>query len=74
MPSSGAVGGGGAPGLELAGWALALPERCAELLRAGRPPVTARVHAGRCLVDPRAVPPERDGELAAAVRAALAAL
>jgi L-seryl-tRNA(Ser) seleniumtransferase len=74
IESAGAVGGGGAPGLELAGWALALPERCAELLRAGNPPVTARIHAGRCLVDPRAVPPERDGDLAAAVRAALAAL
>jgi L-seryl-tRNA(Ser) seleniumtransferase len=74
VPSAGAVGGGGAPGLELPGWALALPDRCAELLRAGSPPVTTRVHAGRCLVDPRAVPPERDGDLAAAVRAALAAL
>jgi L-seryl-tRNA(Ser) seleniumtransferase len=74
VPSNGAVGGGGAPGLELAGWALALPERCAELLRAGSPPVTARVHGGRCLVDPRAVPPERDSDLAAAVRAALSRL
>jgi L-seryl-tRNA(Ser) seleniumtransferase len=74
VESAGAVGGGGAPGLELAGWALALPERCAELLRAGSPPVTARVHGGRCLVDPRAVPPERDSQLAAAVRAALALL
>lgn len=74
VESAGAVGGGGAPGLELAGWALALPERCAELLRRGTPPVTARVHAGRCLVDPRAVPPERDGDLAAALRAALACL
>jgi L-seryl-tRNA(Ser) seleniumtransferase len=72
VESAGAVGGGGAPGLELPGWALALPERCAELLRAGRPPVTARVRAGRCLVDPRAVPPERDGDLAGAVRSALA--
>ncbi len=36
--------------------------------------MTARVHGGRCLVDPRAVPPERDGDLAAAVRAALAAV
>jgi L-seryl-tRNA(Ser) seleniumtransferase len=71
VPSAGAVGGGGAPGLELPGWALALPERCAELLRTGNPPVTARVHAGRCLIDPRAVPAERDADLAAAVRAAL---
>jgi L-seryl-tRNA(Ser) seleniumtransferase len=74
VPSNGAVGGGGAPGLELPGWALALPERCAGLLRAGDPPVNARVHGGRCLVDPRAVPPERDDDLAAAVRTALSRL
>jgi L-seryl-tRNA(Ser) seleniumtransferase len=74
IPSDGAVGGGGAPELALPGWALALPESCAALLRAGNPPVMARVNAGRCLVDPRAVPPDRDGELAAAIRSALAAL
>ena len=74
VPSDGAVGGGGAPELALTGWALALPEACAALLRAGSPPVMARVHAGRCLVDPRAVPPARDAELAAAIRVALAAL
>ena len=71
VESAGAVGGGGAPGVELAGWALALPEACAELLRAGSPPVMSRLHGGRCLVDPRAVPVERDAELAVAVRAAL---
>ncbi len=71
VPSDGAVGGGGAPGLALDGWALALPEACAVLLRAGHPAVMSRLNAGSCLVDPRAVPPERDGELATAVRAAL---
>ncbi len=74
LPNPGAVGGGGAPGLALAGWALALPEACAALLRLGTPAVLTRTHAGRCLVDPRAVPPERDEELAVAVRAALAQL
>lgn len=74
VPSEGAVGGGGAPGLALPGWALALPEECAALLRAGQPAVMARLNAGRCLVDPRAVPVDRDGELADAIRAALAAL
>ena len=74
VSSDGAVGGGGAPELALPGWALALPEGCAALLRAGSPPVMARVNAGRCLVDPRAVPPARDGELATAIRTALAAL
>ncbi len=70
VPSEGAVGGGGAPGLALPGWALALPEAFAARLRAGSPPVLARVNAGRCLVDPRAVPPESDAALAAAIRAA----
>lgn len=73
VANAGAVGGGGGPGVELPGWALALPERCAVALRSGTPPVLTRLRAGRCLVDPRAVPPERDEELAAAVRAALAA-
>ncbi len=72
VPSAGAVGGGGAPGVELPGWALALPERCAELLRAGSPPVMARLSGGRCLVDLRAISPARDADLAAAVHAALA--
>jgi L-seryl-tRNA(Ser) seleniumtransferase len=71
VPSVGAVGGGGAPGLDLAGWALAVPEACAAELRAGTPPVMSRLKDGRCLVDPRAVPPEYDGDLAIAVRAAL---
>jgi L-seryl-tRNA(Ser) seleniumtransferase len=74
VPNEGAVGGGGAPGLSLPGWALALPQECAELLRAGDPPVMTRVNSGRCLVDPRAVAPERDGELAAVIRLALASL
>jgi L-seryl-tRNA(Ser) seleniumtransferase len=74
VPSDGAVGGGGAPELALPGWALALPEGCAALLRAGNPPVMARVNAGRCLVDPRAVPADRDTELAAAIRTVLSAL
>ena len=71
VKSAGAVGGGGAPGVELPGWALAVPEACAELLRAGSPPVMSRLNGGRCLVDPRAVPIARDADLAAAVRAAL---
>ncbi len=71
VQSDGAVGGGGAPGLALPGWALALPERCAVLLRSGVPPVMARISGGCCLIDPRAVPADRDGELAAAVRAAV---
>jgi L-seryl-tRNA(Ser) seleniumtransferase len=71
VPSAGAVGGGGAPGLELPGWAVALPETCAAALRAGEPPVVGRVENGRCLLDLRCVPEDEDEHLIAAVRAVL---
>ncbi|GAA2157565.1 L-seryl-tRNA(Sec) selenium transferase [Humibacillus xanthopallidus] len=67
----GRVGGGGAPGVPLPGWAVALPEACAERLRRGEPGVVARVERGRCLVDLRCVPPDRDGDVEAAVLSAL---
>jgi len=72
IASAGAVGGGGAPGLALPGWAVALPERIAAPLRAGTPAVVGRVERGSCLLDLRCVPPERDDDLAGAVAAALA--
>jgi L-seryl-tRNA(Ser) seleniumtransferase len=59
--STGVVGGGGAPGVELPGWAVAGPEEWAVLLRRGDPCVVARVERGRCLVDLRCVPRESDG-------------
>ena len=68
----GRVGGGGAPGLELPGCAVELPERCAETLRRGDPAVVARVERGRCLVDLRCVPPEDDARVEDAMRSALA--
>lgn len=64
-----AVGGGGAPGVELPSAAVSLPERYAAALRAGRPPVVGRLEGGRCLLDLRTVSPEDDELLAAAVRA-----
>jgi L-seryl-tRNA(Ser) seleniumtransferase len=70
----GRVGGGGGPGVPLAGWAVSLPERCAEVLRAGDPGVVARVERGRCLVDLRCVPSESDTDVEYAVRAALSGL
>jgi L-seryl-tRNA(Ser) seleniumtransferase len=73
VPSAGAVGGGGAPGLELPGWAVSLPERCAEALRAGNPPVVGRVDGGRCLLDLRCIPEADDPVLVDAARAALTA-
>lgn len=69
VPSVGAVGGGGAPGLPLPGWAVALPVAYADLLRAGEPCVVGRVERGRCLLDLRAVPEDRDDELRVAVLA-----
>ena len=69
---AGAVGGGGAPGLELPGCAVELPDWCAVALRHCEPGVIARVERGRCLVDLRCVPTEFDGDLLAAIRAALA--
>jgi len=69
VASDGAVGGGGAPGLALPGWAVALPVSYAEQLRRGDPCVVGRVERGRCLLDLRCVPEADDGALAAAVLA-----
>ncbi|WP_077078193.1 L-seryl-tRNA(Sec) selenium transferase [Mycobacterium numidiamassiliense] len=68
----GRVGGGGAPGVPLPGWAVRLPEGAAERLRAGDPAVLPRVHDGACLVDLRCIPESDDDRLLAAVRTALA--
>ncbi len=65
--STAVVGGGGAPGVELASWALSIPERYAAPLRLGEPPVVGRVERGRLLLDLRCVPPERDSTVRAAV-------
>jgi L-seryl-tRNA(Ser) seleniumtransferase len=68
----GRVGGGGAPGVPLAGWAVRLPESAAARLRTGDPAVLPRVHDGGCLIDLRCIPEADDDRLLAAVRAALA--
>lgn len=64
-----AVGGGGAPGVELPSAAVSLPESYAAALRLGSPPVVGRLEGGRCLLDLCTVSPEDDELLAAAVRA-----
>ena len=69
VPSDGAVGGGGAPGQVLPGWAVALPASYAPLLRVGDPCVVGRVERDRCLLDLRCVAPTDDGRLEQAVRA-----
>jgi L-seryl-tRNA(Ser) seleniumtransferase len=69
VASDGVVGGGGAPGVTLPGWAVALPEAYAEPLRRNDPPVVGRVERGRCLLDLRCVPADEDPTVLAAVRA-----
>jgi L-seryl-tRNA(Ser) seleniumtransferase len=71
VPHDGRVGGGGAPGVPLPGWAVRLPEAAAGPLRAGDPAVLARVHDGACLLDLRCVPEADDERVLAAVRTAL---
>ncbi|WP_067461156.1 L-seryl-tRNA(Sec) selenium transferase [Actinomadura macra] len=69
VASDAAVGGGGAPGVVLPSAAVSLLEHYAARLRQGAPAVMGRVEDGRCLLDLRAVPGERDADIAAAVRA-----
>ena len=71
VPSVGAVGGGGAPGVVLAGFAVALPPELALTLRTGRPPIVGRVEKDRLFLDLRCVPTEVDGMVAGAVLAAI---
>ena len=68
VPSPGAVGGGGAPGLELWGWAVTLPEAYAAALRHHDPSVVCRVERGRTFVDLRCIPESADDALLAAIR------
>ncbi len=69
LDTVGAVGGGGAPGLELPGAAVTVGESYAGPLRTGDPAVVGRIQDGRCLLDLRCVPAERDGDLRTAVLA-----
>jgi len=69
------IGGGSTPGQALAAILIA-PEtsdvvRVEQRLRQGDPPVIVRIERGRLLIDLRTVSPEEDGELVAAVKAAL---
>ncbi len=71
VPSSAAVGGGGAPGVDLPSAAVALPAALAEPLRRAQPPVVGRVEGGRLLLDLVAVPARDDALLVEAVRSVL---
>jgi len=69
--SVGAVGGGGAPGVELESVALVLPADLAHPLRTGTPAVMGRVSGGDLLIDLLAVAPDQDEHLIEAVRTVL---
>jgi L-seryl-tRNA(Ser) seleniumtransferase len=75
IPGESTVGGGSLPGETLPTFLLAVParspDRLAEHLRQGRPPVISRVQAERMVLDPRSVLPEQDNQLLEVVRAAL---
>ncbi|SEH48372.1 L-seryl-tRNA(Sec) selenium transferase [Mycolicibacterium rutilum] len=64
-----AVGGGGAPDVELPSAAVSLPESYARPLRTGTPAVVGRLESGRCLLDLRTVAAADDDLLAKAVLA-----
>ncbi|HEY0636022.1 MAG TPA: hypothetical protein VGD67_00095, partial [Pseudonocardiaceae bacterium] len=68
VDSTAAVGGGGAPGVQLPSVAVAVPVGFAAALRAGTPAVVGRVHDGRCLLDLRTIDPCDDHSVAEAVR------
>jgi L-seryl-tRNA(Ser) seleniumtransferase len=79
VAATGAVGGGGAPGVELPGAAVSVPAALAPALRAGdavrggtAPAVVGRLDDGRLLLDLRAVAPADDATLSGAVLAAAA--
>ncbi|HLN77528.1 MAG TPA: L-seryl-tRNA(Sec) selenium transferase [Nocardioidaceae bacterium] len=72
--SSAAVGGGGAPGVEIPSAAVSLPPELAAPLRLGDPPVVGYVARGRLMLDLIMVPPAQDAVLAEAVRRAAGSL
>jgi L-seryl-tRNA(Ser) seleniumtransferase len=72
--ASAKAGGGALPLLELEGPVVALdaePEAVARALRHGDPPVIARIHDGRVLLDPRTLADDELELVAAAARGAL---
>jgi L-seryl-tRNA(Ser) seleniumtransferase len=66
---SAVVGGGSAPGIEIPSAGVALAGDHTTTLRDFEPPVIARVHDGRTVVDLRTVEPTDDPTLAKALRA-----
>jgi L-seryl-tRNA(Ser) seleniumtransferase len=75
IPGESTVGGGSLPGETLPTFLFAVPvrspDRLAERLRQGQPPVIARVQDERLVLDPRSVLPEQDNWLLEALRSVL---
>ena len=73
------VGGGSLPGETLSTWLVTLGagdtpggvQALAARLRAGEPPVVARIEEGKVVIDPRTVLPGQEESLARALRAAM---
>jgi L-seryl-tRNA(Ser) seleniumtransferase len=70
VPSEGAVGGGGAPGVILPSAAVSVPPLLTDPLRTGRPAVIGHIAGGRLLLDMLTVPEHLDDALIEAVRRA----
>ena len=76
VPAQSVIGGGSTPEQSIPTWVIAL--ECADVpraeraLRAGTPPVVARIEDGRLLIDLRTVFREEEDQLAAALEAATA--
>lgn len=71
VTSAAVVGGGGAPGVELASAAVSLPVGLAIALRTGIPAVMGRIVDGRLLLDLMAVDPTYDAVVVVAIRQAV---
>ena len=74
---SSTVGGGALPGQALPSWGIGInarsPKRCLDALRAGDPPIVARIEDDVVLLDLRTIDPARDDALGRAVVVALEA-
>ncbi|MBB5983827.1 L-seryl-tRNA(Sec) selenium transferase [Kribbella solani] len=70
VESTAAVGGGGAPGVELESAAVSLPAELNDRLRTGTPAVVGYLHGGRLLLDLIALPAIHDPHLVDAVHKA----
>jgi L-seryl-tRNA(Ser) seleniumtransferase len=75
VPTRAVLGGGTTPDHTLPSWGVRLPgeDVVAGRLRRARPPVVSRIEQGGTVLDLRALFPEQDAALAAAVAAALGA-